>query len=419
MINLARQPRSVQAITFACVVSYMGIGLVDPILPSIAADLQASPGQTELLFTTYLFTTAVVMFFASWLSSRIGQRTTLLLGLGLVVAFAASCALSGNVAQVIGFRGGWGVGNALFVSTALAAIVGSTSDSRSAIVLYEAALGIGMAVGPLVGGLLGSLSWRGPFAGTALLMGVAALGIGLFLKRGADRPAPVALGAPFRAVLRPDFAPVLVAALLYNYGYFTILAFSPFPLHAAAAELGIDFTPLDLGLVFFGWGVLLAAASVVGAPWLSRTLGLHRTLVGTLLLLAVDEVAFFVGVRSLAVVLAATLVSGALLGIMNTAMTEAAMEATDLPRAVASSSYSGVRFVGAAIAPALTGPLSRLGGLGLPYAVGAGTLLLAAVTLVASRARLPRAHRVSLAEPGVETAIAASIGSEQMVDPAG
>ena len=42
------------ALAFACAVSFMGIGLVDPILPAISRELDASPTQTMLLFTSYL-----------------------------------------------------------------------------------------------------------------------------------------------------------------------------------------------------------------------------------------------------------------------------------------------------------------------------------------------------------------------------
>lgn len=38
-----RQPKAVWAVAFACVVSFMGIGLVDPILPALAKDLRATP----------------------------------------------------------------------------------------------------------------------------------------------------------------------------------------------------------------------------------------------------------------------------------------------------------------------------------------------------------------------------------------
>ena len=53
-----RQPKAVWAVAFACVISFMGIGLVDPILPALSSQLHASPTQVTLLFTSYLVVTA-------------------------------------------------------------------------------------------------------------------------------------------------------------------------------------------------------------------------------------------------------------------------------------------------------------------------------------------------------------------------
>ncbi|MBF6216480.1 MFS transporter, partial [Nocardia puris] len=93
-------------------------------------------------------------------------KTTLLAGLAIIVGFAALAGLSDTVAQIVGFRAGWGLGHALVIATALATIVGAASGGVArAIILYEAALGIGIATGPLVGALLGGISWRGPFFG--------------------------------------------------------------------------------------------------------------------------------------------------------------------------------------------------------------------------------------------------------------
>jgi len=103
-------------------------------------------------------------------SSRIGAKWTLICGLILIVVFAALAGSSGSISEIIGFRAGWGVGNALFIATSLAVIVASASGGfAGAIVLYETALGLGIAVGPLVGGTLGEISWRGPFYGVAVL----------------------------------------------------------------------------------------------------------------------------------------------------------------------------------------------------------------------------------------------------------
>src|SRR5258707_13810395 len=84
-----RQPKAVWAVAFACVISFMGIGLVDPILPSLATRLKASPSQVELLFTSYLVVTAVAMLVTGWVSSRIGAKRTLITGLVLIVVFSA------------------------------------------------------------------------------------------------------------------------------------------------------------------------------------------------------------------------------------------------------------------------------------------------------------------------------------------
>src|SRR5215468_4955063 len=169
-----RQPKAVWAVAFACVISFMGIGLVDPILPSLASKLQASPAQVELLFTSYLVVTAVMMLITGWVSSRIGAKRTLVAGLILIVVFAAVAGSSASIGQIAGFRAGWGLGNALFIATSLAVIVGSASGGMAgAIVLYETALGVGIACGPLLGGLLGNISWRDPFFGVSILMLIA------------------------------------------------------------------------------------------------------------------------------------------------------------------------------------------------------------------------------------------------------
>ncbi len=186
-----KQPAQVWAVAFACVVAFMGIGLVDPILPAIAESLEATPVETELLFTSYLLVTGLAMLVTSWISSRIGAKATLLVGLGLIVVFAFLCAISGSVDAVIGFRAGWGLGNALFISTALATIVGAASGgSSAAIVLYEAALGLGIAVGPLLGGILGEQSWRGPFFGVVALMAIAFIAVLVLLRGPGEKRTP-------------------------------------------------------------------------------------------------------------------------------------------------------------------------------------------------------------------------------------
>ena len=227
--RLLKQPSAVWAVAFACVVAFMGLGLVDPILPAIAGQLHATQSQVELLFTSYMLVTGVAMLVSGFAASRIGPKWTLLAGLVLIVAFAAAAGSSGSIGQIVGFRAGWGLGNALFIATALAVIVGvSTSGTEGAVILYEAALGLGISVGPLVGGELGSISWRGPFYGVAVLMTIAFIAVSIFL-RGVPKPKHhSSILDPIRALSHGGLLTMGLMALCYNFGFFTLLAYTPF-----------------------------------------------------------------------------------------------------------------------------------------------------------------------------------------------
>ena len=385
--SILHQPRAVWAVAFACVIAFMGIGLVDPILPAIATELQATPTETEMLFTSYLLITGVAMFFTSWLSSRIGAKRTLLIGLALVVVFALAAGLAGDVESIIGFRAGWGLGNALFISTALATIVGAASGgTSSAIILYEAALGLGIAIGPLLGGLLGSVSWRGPFFGTATLMAIGFIGIVMVMKPDTRSLKPTPLSAPFRALANPALGVLAAAALFYNIGFFVLLAYTPF----ALIPLGLG-SAVTLGLVFFGWGLSLAVTSVWVAPLITRHLPRTLALRIVLPLLALDLVAAALFIGSAAGLVVCVIVGGMLLGVLNTVLTECVMEATDLPRAVASSAYSGVRFLGGAIAPPAATLLAGAFAPSTPFFAAAASVLIATLIVILGRKRLRRA----------------------------
>jgi predicted MFS family arabinose efflux permease len=381
--SILNQPKQVWAVAFASVIAFMGIGLVDPILPVIARDLKASPTSTELLFTSYLLITGLAMLVTSWISSRIGAKRTLMIGLALVVVFALAAALSHNVESVIAFRAGWGLGNALFISTALASIVGAASGgTSSAIVLYEGSLGLGIAIGPLLGGLLGSVAWQGPFFGTATLMAIDFIVIAVLLRKDSHEPRErTKFSAPIRALAQPTLLLLAIASLFYNIGFFVLLAYTPFPL---------GFGAIGIGLTFFGWGVALAVGSVWIGPMLTARLKRRTLLMIALPTLALDLVAAGL-VSSLPAGLVVCVVGGGfILGVTNIALTESVMEATDLPRAVASSSYSSVRFVGGAIAPPLATTLASAMTPATPYFFAALCLLVSGAIILIGRRALSR-----------------------------
>ncbi|MFD8570618.1 MFS transporter [Streptomyces sp. NPDC059639] len=379
-----KQPRAVWAVAFACVISFMGIGLVDPILPALASSLDASPSQVSLLFSSYLIVTAVAMIFVGWISSRIGAKRTLVIGLAVIVVFAALAGASGSINGIVGFRAGWGLGNAMFIATSLAVIVASASGGfGGAIILYETALGLGIAVGPLLGGLLGDVSWRGPFFGVAVLMAIALVAT-VVLVPDTPRPArPTSPIAPLKALRHRSLLTMGIVALMYNWGFFTMLGYAPYPMELDA---------LQLGLVFTGWGLLVAFFSVFGAPRLQARFGTAPTLYANLAALGVIMAVIAACVETPTVVIVAVIVSGACIGINNTLTTQAVMLVAPVERPVASSAYGFLRFIGGGIAPYVAGKLADAAGLSLPFYVGAASFVLAIPVLATGHKMLRKAE---------------------------
>jgi MFS family permease len=378
-----RQPRAVWAVAFACVISFMGIGLVDPILPALAEQLKASPSQVSLLFTSYLVVTAVAMLVTGWVSSRIGPKRTLITGLVLIVVFAALAGSSQSIGGIVGFRAGWGLGNALFIATSLAVIVTSASGGfGGAIILYETALGVGIASGPLLGGLLGNISWRGPFFGVAALMLIALVATVLLLPPTPKPATRSALREPLVALRHRSLATTSVVGLLYNWGFFTILGYAPFLMHLSA---------IRLGFVFFGWGLLVAFFAVFGAPMLKGRFGTTRTLYGSLVFIAALLAVIGVFSGSRWTVMVAVILSGAAIGLNNTLVTTAVMSISPVPRNVASATYGFVRFIGGGLAPYVAGRLAEHFNPHVPFLLGAVVVLAGAALLTSVRSALAAA----------------------------
>jgi predicted MFS family arabinose efflux permease len=236
----------------------------------------------------------------------------------------------------------------------------------------------------LLGGLLGDVSWRGPFFGTAVLMAIGFLLISVLLGP-VDKPArKVSITDPLKALKHPGLRAMGIVAVLYNFGFFTILAYTPLLLGMSAHQLG---------LIYFGWGVLVALTSVFGAQRLERRFGLVSVLGVTLALVAVDLFAGGVFHANKAGLIVVIVISGALLGIVNTVLTEAVMAAAVVERSIASAAYSFVRFTGGALAPYLAGKLAEHVSAASPMYVGAGMVTLSVVALQVSRHHLRHRER--------------------------
>ncbi|GIN39217.1 MULTISPECIES: MFS transporter [Heyndrickxia] len=383
----AKQPLVIWVIFFATIISFMGLGLVDPILPAIAEKLHATPSQVSLLFTSYNLITGIAMLITGVVSSRIGIKWTLLIGILFIIIFSALAGSSNGIWGVVGFRGGWGLGNALFIATALSAIVGlSVGGTAKAIILYEAAIGLGISVGPLLGGELGSISWRGPFYGVSVLMIIAFLALLLKMPKVAKSKTKSSVLDPIKALKFPGLFRLGLTAFLYNIGFFTLMAYAPF-------VMGLD--EHGLGYVFLGWGLCLAFTSVFVAPKIQAKFGTIKSMCTMLTLFALTLLAMGIWTDSSTAIIVAVIVAGLFLGTNNTLITTAVMEVAPVERSIASAAYSFVRFLGGGVGPWLANKLAETYTPHIPFITGAIFVLLAMLVVATGRKHLAHVDKVT------------------------
>ncbi|NMO03446.1 MFS transporter [Gordonia sp. TBRC 11910] len=382
---MRQQPRTVWITAFAAVIAFMGIGLVDPILKSIAEALHAPASKLTLLFGVYMGVQVVAMLITGWAAARFGPKRTLTTGLVLIVVAAGVSALAGDINTLIALRVLWGLGNALFMATALAFIVGAAKGSQSgAILLYEAALGAGLAIGPLLGAILGEWTWRAPFAGTAILMLIGAILCAALLPKDAPRSTrtPVKLLDPVRALRNHTLLVTSIGSAFYTGALFTVIAWSPF---------AMNLRPIYAGMIFFGWGLLTALSGVFIAPRIAARLGQKGGVMAAItaygVIMAIAAIGTLEG--SVPLIGFAVIASGLPSGVLNTLFTSVAMSTGDTPRSVASAGYSFLRWMGAAVAAVLVSYLAEwFGSSAAPFWFAAAycVVAVAAVSLVRSRA---------------------------------
>jgi MFS family permease len=224
-----------------------------------------------------------------------------------------------------------------------------------------------------------------------------------------ETPKPAhrtSLAAPLQALRHRSLLTMSVTALLYNWGFFTMLGYAPYPMELDAVQLGF---------VFFGWGLLVAFFAVLGAPRLQARFGTAPSLYGALGFFAVLLllIGLFTDVRW--ALIACVIASGIVVGINNTLTTQAVMLVSPVERPVASASYGFVRFIGGGLAPFAAGKLAEHFGLHVPFLVGAGAVVLGIAVLTTGH-RMLRTADAQLAgdahAAGSEDEIAGEVADE-------
>ena len=255
--------------------------------PAMAAAFAVPPEQIRWVVIAYVLTYAVVSFVGGALGDRVGHRSVFLAGIALSAVAFVACATAESFAGLLTGRAVQGLAGGLVYGTtpALVTLVSPPEARGRALGLLNAAIGLGFAIGPLVGGVAVE-RWGWPavfYLRTPLAIAVLAWALVV------TAPPWARVGAafiPVRAVARPGVLGTGALAFLAQAGIFAIWLLAPFYL---LERRGLDavwggalfmLTPAGTALAAVPAGRL---ADRIG-PWIPMALGLALEAAGLVVL---------------------------------------------------------------------------------------------------------------------------------------
>ena len=160
-----------QLILAICCLSLFMVGIdnsaVNVALPSIQRGLSASLSGLQWTLDAYTLTLASLFILAGSAGDCFGRHRVFQVGLTTFVIGSALCAVVPNLSLLVAARALQGVGGAMMNPVAMSIITNTFTDAKErarAIGIWGGVVGLSMALGPVVGGLLiGMTSWRAIF----------------------------------------------------------------------------------------------------------------------------------------------------------------------------------------------------------------------------------------------------------------
>ena len=280
------------AIFLTVVVDLIGFGLILPLLPFYAIHFGASPFTVAVLAAVFSIAQFLASPLVGGLSDRWGRKPVFLACTALTAVGYIWLAFADSLAMIFLARIVAGIGSGK-IGIAQAIIADATPPEQRArgMGLIGAAFGIGMILGPLLGGLLVgpdplSPDYRYPAFAAAAASGLALLLAALTVRE--TLTPGVAAVPPSRNPLKtlPLLSRTALAFILINFAINFVFAQieTLFPLFTAA-RLGWHAYEVGIAFTFIGMIVLTMQGGLIGP--LTRRFGEARLLTTGLIVLAI------------------------------------------------------------------------------------------------------------------------------------
>ena len=167
-------------------------------IPSLQRDLGASASSLQWMFNSYMLVFGGLLLTMGGVGDRFGRARMLRYGLAVFALSSLGAALAQSPAQLIGARAIMGMGGAMMMPATLAVIVNvfEEKEKPKAIAIWAMMAGIGVALGPMLGGALLKYFWWGSVFLVNVPIAVIAITASLFLVPDSRDPKSRPLDIP-------------------------------------------------------------------------------------------------------------------------------------------------------------------------------------------------------------------------------
>ena len=184
-------------------------------IPSLQRDLGASASSLLWMMNSYMLVFGGLLLTMGGIGDRFGRARMLRYGLAVFALSSLGAALAQSPAQLIGARAIMGVGGAMMMPATLAVIVNvfKEKEKPKAIAIWAMMAGIGVALGPILGGALLKYFYWGSVFLVNVPIAVIAIAASLFLVPDSRDPESRPLDIP-GALLSIGAVSALILAII-------------------------------------------------------------------------------------------------------------------------------------------------------------------------------------------------------------
>ena len=251
------EKRTLFSLYFSIVAAILGLSIISPLLPTIAEDLGATGFWMGMIFSGYAISRAIIMPVMGGLSDKYGRKILITSGLLLLAVISLLYLLAHSVYTLTAVRllHGLAAGMIIPVAMAYAGETAKEGKEGSAMGIINMMFYLGLAVGPLIGGIFWHAFGMAPVFYVMSGISVFVFLLVLFFLPEIRNPkaSKIEEHDPFKTLIKRDAVKIiLLIALITAFRTGVLLSF--LPSHASgfninAAQVGII---LSVGVIFTG-----------------------------------------------------------------------------------------------------------------------------------------------------------------------